>query len=116
MSEHCHICKRKYDFVYSVPDEVWEKISPVPVDGFKSGGLLCIECANTRADENGIILFWSAGVNGYPAADLRERLAELTGTLSAISNDAMSRAGGNLWLLLRRCRRAPRTVSNARSA
>lgn len=91
MSEHCYICKRKYDFVYSVPDEVWEKISPVPVDGFKSGGLLCIECANTRADKHGIILFWSAGVNGYPDAELEARCAKYKATIAEALADQKER-------------------------
>jgi len=46
--EHCQACGRGYDDVYSVPDAVWERISPKQVDGFKGGGLLCPTCALER--------------------------------------------------------------------
>jgi hypothetical protein len=56
--ERCQICGDLYPTVYEVPNEVWEKIKP---KGKKEGaGLLCIPCADDRAREKGIILYWSA--------------------------------------------------------
>ncbi len=54
--EHCQVCGKEYSIVYSVPNEIWDKITP------KEGhaGLLCIECADKRAKELGIELYWSA--------------------------------------------------------
>jgi len=54
--EHCQVCRREYTIVYSVPDDVWRKITP------KAGeaGLLCPECADRRARGQGIHLMWRA--------------------------------------------------------
>ena len=61
-SEHCQVCGKGYLTIYSVPDEVWKKITP------KSGeaGVLCIECADRISRELGIDLYWSAGIGEYP--------------------------------------------------
>ncbi len=54
--EQCQICGKKYETVYSVPNEIWERI--IPKEG--EAGLLCIECADMSADVLGIKLYWSA--------------------------------------------------------
>ena len=58
--EHCQICGKGYEMVYSVPDEIWSKITPK-----KGNGLLCIECADKRARKLGIDLYWSANEGGW---------------------------------------------------
>jgi len=62
--EHCQICGKKYSTVYELPDEIWKKITP------KSGesGLLCMECAEKRAEKLGIDLFWRAKEGEYAKA------------------------------------------------
>ena len=54
--EHCQVCGKEYETVYSIPDEVWRKITPK--DG--EAGLLCIECADQRARRMGRELYWIA--------------------------------------------------------
>jgi len=61
--EKCFSCGKRYPTVYSVPDEVWEQINPTTTHG---AGLLCPQCADKRARERGIILYWSCGVRKYP--------------------------------------------------
>lgn len=40
----CDKCGKNYDYDLLVPDEVWAKIAPRPIDGWKSGGLMCPGC------------------------------------------------------------------------
>ena len=54
--EHCQICGKGYLTIYHVPDEIWRKITPKK----NEAGLLCIECADHRARELGIELYWYA--------------------------------------------------------
>ena len=68
--EHCQACGKEYLIVYSVPDEVWERITPKKDEA----GLLCVECANQRAWGVGISLYWSAGIGGYP--EINQKLAK----------------------------------------
>ena len=58
MSEHCQHCGDGYDTVYYVDDDSWEKIKPA--GKAKGAGLLCPKCAEKRAREKSIILYWSA--------------------------------------------------------
>ena len=62
MAEKCYSCGKRYLTVYSVPDEVWEQINPTIT---RESGFLCIECADKRARDRGIILWWSCGVGKY---------------------------------------------------
>ena len=73
--EYGQRCGRVYDNVYRVPDDVWAKIAPSPVDGWKAGGLLCPPCAERRAHEAGINLWWEAAVDDFPTAVAQERVA-----------------------------------------
>jgi len=58
VSETCQACRKSYETVYRVPADVWEKIKP---GGKPAGaGLLCPLCADIRAREAGIDLFWEA--------------------------------------------------------
>lgn len=40
----CDECNEEILTDVLIPDEIWAKISPRPVDGYKSGGLLCGQC------------------------------------------------------------------------
>jgi len=42
--EHCQVCGRAYSDVYSLPDKLWEKITPK----LAPAGLLCPTCALSR--------------------------------------------------------------------
>ncbi len=56
--EVCQICGNAYAEIYHVPDDVWEAIKPPgKVEG---AGLLCPRCADSRARENSITLYWEA--------------------------------------------------------
>ena len=56
--EHCQVCGRAYEIVYSVPYWIWATISPRPYA--PRGGLLCLDCADARARSTGIPLVWTA--------------------------------------------------------
>jgi len=64
--EYCDSCGKAYEIVYDVPDEIWDKITLKKGDGF-----LCIECANKRADELGIDLYWSANEGEYLTVEIK---------------------------------------------
>jgi len=36
-----------------LPDELWAKISPNKIEGYKGGGLLCPACIGTKLEEIG---------------------------------------------------------------
>jgi len=59
--EHCQICGKGYLTVYHILDEIWNKITPKEGEA----GLLCIECADKRAHDIGIELYWSANEGKY---------------------------------------------------
>jgi hypothetical protein len=40
----CMDCNSSISNDVNVPDDIWKKISPKKVDGFKGGGLLCPQC------------------------------------------------------------------------
>lgn len=44
MEHKCQGCGIEYKGDLIIPDELWVKISPHPVEGFKGGGLLCGKC------------------------------------------------------------------------
>lgn len=73
----CMGCDKKYDFDLIVPDETWKRISPKPVDGFKSGGLLCPQCIVERIKKHG----WSAAhiseISEEQIAALQEEIRQL---------------------------------------
>ena len=60
--ETCQDCEKKYSTIYTIPNEVWVKITPK----LGEAGLLCIECADKRAAKIGINLYWNAGIDKYP--------------------------------------------------
>jgi len=62
MSEKCDSCSAEYEAIYWVPEHVWQKIKPKQ-DGF--GGLLCIECAHSRALSAGHVLRFSGSDDGW---------------------------------------------------
>ncbi|HSH41645.1 MAG TPA: hypothetical protein VK973_05910 [Arenicellales bacterium] len=73
MSEKCQACGRFYDTVYRVPDDVWAQIAPRedtlgPYAEHQGGGLLCVDCAWTRAREKGITLYFE-GTPGWWGSD-----------------------------------------------
>lgn len=54
MGERCQICGKEYEYVYSVSDELWKKITSI-----KNGsGLRCILCLEKQARNKGIYLQW----------------------------------------------------------
>jgi len=54
----CQGCGLFYRADLIVPDDIWTKISPVPVEGYRGGGLLCPSCIMERIVEAGI---WTVG-------------------------------------------------------
>jgi len=73
--QRCQCCNGLYATVYRVPNGVWSKIAPQPetlgmYEEHQFGGLLCIVCADRRAREAGIILYWDS-----TAGDWRDNLA-----------------------------------------
>lgn len=74
--EQCHACGNRYTTIYRVPNEVWAKIAPNretlgqhPEHQF--GGLLCPACADRRASELGIILYWDANTGDWAHNELQ---------------------------------------------
>lgn len=63
----CQGCQQPFYADLIVPDDVWTKISPVPVNGYKSGGLLCPTCIMERITTQGI---WTVGF-AYGQAHLK---------------------------------------------
>ena len=54
MGERCQICKKEYGYIWSVSDELWEKVT-----GIKNGsGLRCFLCFIHEAKNKGIIVSW----------------------------------------------------------
>lgn len=54
MGERCQICGNEYEYVYVIPDKLWEEITNI-----KNGnGLRCIPCLEKEAREKGIIIQW----------------------------------------------------------
>lgn len=70
--EYCDSCGKAYEIVYDVPDEIWDKITLKKGDGF-----LCIECANKKAEELGIDLYWSANKGEYLSVEIKRLKSEL---------------------------------------
>lgn len=50
----CQNCGNLYNVDLLVPDELWKRISPNPVEGYKGGGLLCGMCIMQRIEAFGI--------------------------------------------------------------
>lgn len=69
----CHDCGRSYSYVYRVPDDVWEQIAPVSdTVGIDLGGLLCIDCADRRARDLGIMLYYEGTAGWWRGEDAAE--------------------------------------------
>ena len=71
MAETCQVCGEAYDTVYDVPDAIWQQITPK----IGEAGLLCLRCADSRARELGITLYWGAGIDGFPHNPVAEASA-----------------------------------------
>lgn len=56
--ECCQACGVVYSTVYWLPDDVWAVITPRPEN--VRAGLLCLFCAERRAQRAGIRLEWKA--------------------------------------------------------
>lgn len=70
--ERCQCCGNLYSTIYRVPNEVWAKIAPQPETlgphiEHQFGGLLCISCADARAREMGIRLYWDSNADDWLA-------------------------------------------------
>lgn len=78
--ELCQCCGDRYETVYRVPNEVWKQIAPNPEtigdDPGHYGGLLCPDCADSRARESGAVLFWEAFEGDWHSCDEPELPAE----------------------------------------
>lgn len=62
--ETCDACGRRYLVIYRVPNDVWSLIAPKQDElgehlEHQFGGLLCVDCAWTRARELGITLYFA---------------------------------------------------------
>ena len=55
-AEHCQNCGKAYDYVYWVPNELWNGIVG------SEAGILCITCFDNKCRENGIYLRWSCEI------------------------------------------------------
>ena len=60
--EKCFNCGKKYEYVYRIPDELWNLI----VD--KKSGMLCIDCLNVMANGKDIYIYFE-GNNGEYISD-----------------------------------------------
>ncbi len=63
--EACDSCGRSYEITYRVPDDIWLKIAPRPEaigdhPEHALGGLLCPDCASSRAKALGVTLRFNA--------------------------------------------------------
>jgi hypothetical protein len=105
--ERCHDCGGFYATVYRVPDDVWAKIAPDKAalgehEEHRYGGLLCLPCADRRAREKGIRLYFDASVGDWRPSDaalladicdnMAEVLKPLPGELPNALGDAGTRA------------------------
>jgi len=60
--EKCQCCGERYLTVYRLPDTIWDSII-----GHKTrAGLLCPVCADEKAREAGITLYWEAAQGEFP--------------------------------------------------
>lgn len=59
--EVCCICKKAYRTVWTAPDGLWKKLN-----GGNEGGLICINCFDRIARENGEMLYWECAAREYP--------------------------------------------------
>jgi hypothetical protein len=46
----CHECGKVFKVDLILQDELWAKISPKKVEGFKGGGLLCPVCIGRKLE------------------------------------------------------------------
>lgn len=60
--EHCQKCGIPYETVWRAPDNLWGKVTGHN-DG---GGLLCIQCFDKMAREQGIFLYWECESRRFP--------------------------------------------------
>jgi len=84
--ERCQSCKRLYPDVYSVPDNIWEIITPKPEQ--EGAGLLCPVCAIERlckelqAERKKVKYYHDKNQEKCAEIDtLRQELADLRGRL-----------------------------------
>lgn len=66
--EHCQACGKQYETVYYLSDDVWERIKPEnepTTHGDFGAGLLCPTCADQRARQKGIFLYWEANAGDW---------------------------------------------------
>lgn len=73
MSEICDSCSASYDYIYWVPDHVWEKIRPLDSG---HGGLLCLRCVHRRSNEAGFVLRFSGSDNWWITDELTAAKAD----------------------------------------
>jgi len=73
-----------YVEVYQLPDEIWHKITPKP--GNPEAGLLCPRCADIRAREQGVVLYWEAGNRQFPTQKKENGMKDFRKELSALIN------------------------------
>lgn len=64
--EKCSCCGQRYDTVYELPSFIWRRIA--------SRQLLCPTCADSRARDKGIHLYWGALPDVYPL-EMADRLS-----------------------------------------
>lgn len=70
----CQRCKKSFSLDVLVRDEIWEKISPKEINGWKSGGLLCPQCIVDSVSE------WAS----IQTAELQKQLKEKEEALSFV--------------------------------
>ena len=68
--EICQNCGKKYLTVWQAPDWLWEKVMG------RESGLLCMNCFDEKAREEGFGLYWQCEVGEYPNTKPRARLAQ----------------------------------------
>lgn len=96
MSETCGICKKQYNTVYRVPNEVWSKIAPnkkelgnYPEHQF--GGLLCVDCAFVEAQKIGVTLYFSASVGDWAENKTMDFVETIKWFLPALEHAVLKR-------------------------
>lgn len=93
IGEVCDSCGRSYEITYRVPDDIWLKIAPKPEamgdhPEHALGGLLCPDCAASRAKGLGVNLRFNADTDWPDTSPVCVEVRGLGWRLDLLSNGA----------------------------
>lgn len=73
--EKCLMCDEIYHEVYTVPDELWKRVT-----GYQKGeGTLCLSCFTKAAHRKDVPIFWEGGENDYISQSIKNKLLAIFG-------------------------------------